>query len=104
MGASMDSKMRKGSTFALAAVVLTLVTAPLVWADEIRGPVGGQDWFPSKWGADDQAGASNYMSPAKVMQATALITTGKVYQAAFFFSPVPIKGATGSPGNPIVVR
>jgi hypothetical protein len=28
----------------------------------------------------------------------------KVYRAAFFFSPLPVKGATGSPGNPIVVR
>ena len=27
----------------------------------------------------------------------------EVYKAAFFFSPLPIKGATGSPGNPIVI-
>ena len=26
-----------------------------------------------------------------------------VYQAAFIFSPLPIKGATGSPGNPILI-
>ena len=26
-----------------------------------------------------------------------------VFQAAFFFSPLPIKGATGSPGNPILI-
>ena len=79
MGALVDSKTRKGRTYALAAAVLTLAMVKPVGADEIPGPVGGQDWYPSKWGADDQAGASNYMGPAKVMQATALITTGKVY-------------------------
>jgi kynurenine formamidase len=28
----------------------------------------------------------------------------KVYQFAFMFSPLRLKGATGSPGNPIAVR
>lgn len=28
----------------------------------------------------------------------------KVYEFAFIFSPLPMKGATGSPGNPIAVR
>ncbi|MEM7469567.1 MAG: hypothetical protein AAF387_22180 [Pseudomonadota bacterium] len=27
----------------------------------------------------------------------------KVYTGSFFFSPLPIKGATSSPGNPIVI-
>jgi kynurenine formamidase len=27
-----------------------------------------------------------------------------VYEFAFFFSPVKLKGATGSPGNPIAIR
>ena len=79
MGALVDSKTRKGCRFALATAMLTLAMADAVRADEVAGPVGGQDWYPSKWGADDQAGASNYMGPAKVMQAAALITTGKVY-------------------------
>jgi len=26
-----------------------------------------------------------------------------VFQGALFFSPLPIKGATGSPGNPILI-
>ncbi len=75
----MDFGTRRRRGFALAAAALTLSMANLVGAEEIAGPVGGQDWYPSKWGADDQAGASNYMSPAKVMQAAALITNGKVY-------------------------
>ena len=28
----------------------------------------------------------------------------KVYEFAFVFSPLKLKGATGSPGNPIAVR
>ena len=28
----------------------------------------------------------------------------KVYEFAFIFAPLPLKGATGSPGNPIAVR
>jgi len=41
-------------------------------------PIGPR-WWPSKWGAQDQAGASNHMTPAKVLAATRLIKTGKVY-------------------------
>ena len=32
------------------------------------------------------------------------LTADRVYEFAFIFSPVPIRGATGSPGNPICVR
>lgn len=39
----------------------------------------GGEWFPSKWGADDEIGAANYLSPERVLSAAKLITTGKVY-------------------------
>jgi kynurenine formamidase len=32
------------------------------------------------------------------------IARDKVYEFAFIFAPLPMKGATGSPGNPIAVR
>lgn len=32
------------------------------------------------------------------------LASERVYEFAFVFSPVPMKGATGSPGNPIAVR
>ena len=43
---------------------------------------GGQagDWYPSRWGADDQRGAVNRITPAKVVEASRLITRGTVYQ------------------------
>lgn len=40
----------------------------------------GSAWWPSEWGPDDQRGAANRMTPAKVLEAAALITEGKVYQ------------------------
>lgn len=39
----------------------------------------GKPWWPSPWGPTDEAGASNRITPAKVLQATKLIKTGKVY-------------------------
>jgi len=37
-------------------------------------------WYPSKWGAADQRGAANRITPAKVLEARDLIKTGKLYQ------------------------
>ena len=38
-----------------------------------------EKWWPSKWGADDQAGASNHITPAKVLDASKWIKDGKIY-------------------------
>ncbi len=37
-------------------------------------------WYPSRWGADDQRGAANRLTPAKVLEARNLVTQGRVYQ------------------------
>ena len=37
-------------------------------------------WPHPKWGKDDQAGASNYMTPAKVLDTAKWIKDGKVYR------------------------
>jgi kynurenine formamidase len=37
-------------------------------------------WYPSRWGADDQRGAANRITPAKVLEARNLITRGVVYE------------------------
>ncbi|MGH9256273.1 MAG: cyclase family protein, partial [Vicinamibacterales bacterium] len=43
--------------------------------------MGQQDaWYPSRWGANDQRGAANRLTPAKVLEAKNLITKGMVYQ------------------------
>ena len=38
-----------------------------------------EDWYPSKYGAEDELGAANLLSPEKVMEAAKLITEGKTY-------------------------
>jgi len=37
------------------------------------------NWYPSKWGASDEIGAANYMTPATALDAAKLVKTGKVY-------------------------
>lgn len=61
-------------------VVVTLICAMVATAQ----PVAAEDytrpqWWPSPWGADDQRGALNRLTPAKVLEAAALIRTGTVY-------------------------
>jgi kynurenine formamidase len=40
----------------------------------------GERWYPSPWGAADQRGAANRITPEKVLEARDLITSGTVYQ------------------------
>lgn len=49
-------------------------------------PAAGQTrengpWWPHPiWGPNDQAGASNWITPAKILEAISLVKTGKVYE------------------------
>ena len=42
--------------------------------------LSAEKWWPSKWGAEDEAGASNHITPAKVLDAAKWIRDGKVYK------------------------
>jgi kynurenine formamidase len=51
------------------------------------------NWYPSRWGAADQRGAANRITPAKVLEAKNLITQGNVYQLGRVYESVmPIFG------------
>jgi kynurenine formamidase len=50
-----------------------------VEAEEPATPIGPR-WWPSTWGQDDQRGAANRLTPAKVLEAKELIREGKTYQ------------------------
>ena len=39
-----------------------------------------EKWWPSKWGAADEAGASNHITPAKVLESMKWVKDGKVYK------------------------
>ena len=43
------------------------------------GAMAQATWYPSKWGPNDEIGAANYLTPALALQASKLVTTGKVY-------------------------
>jgi kynurenine formamidase len=46
----------------------------------VRRPRNG--WYPSKWGAEDEVGALNAISPAEVRLAAQLVRKGRVYNLA----------------------
>src|SRR5215216_1094113 len=50
-------------------------------------------WYPSRWGADDQRGAANRITPAKVLEAKNLIMRGQTYQLGHVYeSAMPLFG------------
>ncbi|MCP5144879.1 MAG: cyclase family protein [Gammaproteobacteria bacterium] len=71
-------------------LVITLL-APLTVAAQSRdaGP-----WWPSEWGPEDQAGASNRITPEKVLEATSLVKRGKIYELGHVYTnDMPLVGA-----------
>jgi len=50
-------------------------------------------WYPSRYGATDTLGAINNLSPAKVVEAARLVTTGKTY-------PLGVETGSASPAYP----
>src|ERR1700728_4434095 len=46
--------------------------------DPFDDPTSGLDWKPPPWGPQDQRGAGNRMSPAKVLEAVRMIKTGEI--------------------------
>ena len=66
-------------SFLLVGLVTGLVVLAGGWAlTHERGH--GDDWYPSRWGADDERGAANRITPAKILEAATLIKEGKIYQ------------------------
>ncbi|HEY7671097.1 MAG TPA: cyclase family protein [Gammaproteobacteria bacterium] len=68
---------RRNNAFALRILALGLLGASqLALAQAPRVP----DWWPSEWGPDDQRGAANRITPAKVLEAVSLIEEGDIYE------------------------
>jgi len=58
-----------------------------------QGPLGEKFW-PSEFGADDQRGAANRITPAKVATAARLVNKGQIYQLGRLYEhgmPIPGK-------------
>ena len=75
--------MRNRSTFCLVLItILSVGVATYCLAERSASdqtPMGSV-WWPSEWGAEDQRGAANRLTPDKVLEARDLITEGNVYQ------------------------
>ena len=53
-----------------------------------------QPWWPSRWGAGDEAGASNHITPAKVLDTIKWIRDGKIYKIGRTYEQgMPLFGA-----------
>jgi kynurenine formamidase len=65
--------MRANTFLTLGVVALTAAVGTATFAQNGA-------WYPSRFGAADQRGAANRITPAKVLEAKNLITTGTVYQ------------------------
>jgi kynurenine formamidase len=62
-------KLKLKMKVAVAAIAATLAGAVMAQAS----------WYPSKWGATDEIGAANYLTPELALQAAKLVKAGKVY-------------------------
>lgn len=58
-----------------ALLVVFWSVQPAVAQTREKGP-----WWPSPHGANDQAGATNYITPEKVLKAVKLVKTGQMYE------------------------
>jgi kynurenine formamidase len=78
-----------------------MVSVPSLAQTREQGP-----WWPHPmWGADDQAGGSNWITPDKVLEAVRLVTTGKIYEIGQVYeASMPLFGQRTfsliSPGGP----
>lgn len=66
--------MRKGVTAAGAALLSTILGIGGALAADAKPA-----WTEPRWGADDELGAANLMTPERVKSAAELVTDGKVY-------------------------
>src|SRR5947209_6976945 len=94
-----------------SSVVLPLPRKPVISdtgsrsAQPSESKLSAQPWWPSKWGAADELGASNHITPQKVLDAAKLIRDGKVYKLGRVYEQgMPLFGARAFtlriPGSP----
>ena len=78
LNATKSNRLTRWYVGILTAVCLLLMARWLTQAAAKEKPPAGGKWWPSEWGAGDQRGAANRMTPQKVLEATGLIHAGKV--------------------------
>ena len=62
-------------------------------SEQAMTPIG-PPWWPSRWGADDEAGASNLMTPENVLRVLPLIRSGRIFELGRVYqAEMPLFGA-----------
>ncbi|NIW23354.1 MAG: hypothetical protein GWN29_01660 [Gammaproteobacteria bacterium] len=74
----MNAARKAASAIALLSIFVS--PAPLEAQTAESGP-----WWPSPHGADDQAGASNYVTPEKILTALQIPRTGQTYELGHLY-------------------
>lgn len=62
------------------AVLAAAMLAPLAASGQQQPQQQGANWYPSRYGADDQIGAMNLLNAQKVLEAARLVQRGQVYR------------------------
>ncbi len=76
--------------FGMILLVIISVVRPVLAQETPIGP----KWWPSEWGPEDQRGAANRITPAKVLEAVSLIKEGKIYQLGRVYEAgMPLQGS-----------
>lgn len=88
-----------------ATILASLTLMGLTLAEDPPETPIGPRWWPSEWGADDQRGAVNRLTPQNVLAAKELIRTGQIYQLGRMYEhgmPLPGKRhfSLTIPGSP----
>lgn len=65
--------------FTTIAATAALALLPLAAQAQQQQPAAGANWYPSRYGANDQIGAMNLLTPQKVLEAVRLVQRGQVY-------------------------
>jgi hypothetical protein len=82
-------------------------SAPLIASAQAQTPAAGaqRQWWPSRWGPNDEAGASNWITPEKVLDASKWIRDGRIFRIGRVYEQgMPMFGARAYslriPGGP----
>jgi kynurenine formamidase len=70
----------------LSGLILALAYCVVFQAQTWQPPAEGER-CPSKWGAGDERGSANHMTPEAVLRAARLIRTGQVFELGHVLSP-----------------
>ena len=80
----MRQRYNSNLTWRTIEAVVLVVALTMPWLATAQTPEAGP-WWPSPHGAGDQAGASNYVTPAKILSALQIPQSGQTYELGHLY-------------------